>query len=141
MCGKRASDFLLTAIRVAISGAANLIAAVKLAKYLELSTADWVVTVATDSVDLYRSRLDALTEERGSYCESQAEKDYALFTCTCIDYMKELGHYEKKAIHNLKYVTWVEQQGRDVDELRAQVDKIDALIDDFNARVGLATTG
>ena len=65
--------------------------------------------------------------------------------------MKELTYYDKKAIHNLKYFTWVEQQGRDVAELRAQwhdhatywdgtfalADRIDGLITDFNQRVGL----
>jgi cysteine synthase len=35
-----------------ISGVGNLIAAVKFAKYLELAASDWVVTVATDSMDL-----------------------------------------------------------------------------------------
>jgi len=110
-----------------------------------------VVTVATDSMDLYRSRLDELTQERGPYRESQAERDLELLAGIPIDHMKELTYYEKKAIHNLKYFTWVEQQGRNVAELRAQwyehaaywdgtfalADRIDELITDFNQRVGL----
>ncbi|HSB78851.1 MAG TPA: pyridoxal-phosphate dependent enzyme [Candidatus Methylomirabilis sp.] len=134
-----------------ISGLANLIAAVKLAKYLELTASDWVVTVATDSMDLYRSRLDELTQERGEYREHHAERDMELLSGIAIDHMKELTYYEKKAIHNLKYFTWVEQQGRDVAELRAQWDdhasywdgtfalanRVDELICDFNQRVGL----
>jgi cysteine synthase A len=134
-----------------ISGVGNLIAAVKFATSLELTASDWVVTVATDSMDLYRSRLDELTRERGRYRESQAERDLELFAGIPIDHMKELTYYEKKGIHNLKYFTWVEQQGRDVAELRAQwsehahywdgtfalADRIDALITEFNHRVGL----
>jgi cysteine synthase A len=130
----------------------NLIAAVKFAKYLELTAADWVVTVATDSMDLYRSRLDELAQERGPYRESQAERDLELLAGIPIDHMKELTYYEKKAIHNLKYFTWVEQQGRNVAELRAQwydhanywngtfalADRIDELITEFNQRVGLS---
>jgi cysteine synthase len=137
-----------------ISGVGNLIAAVKFAKYLELTASDWVVTVATDSMDLYRSRLEALTQERGPYSETQAERDLAFLAGISIDYMKELGYYEKKALHNLKYFTWVEQQGRNVEELRAQwsdhtnywsgkfaqVNRIDELITEFNRRVGLIKT-
>jgi cysteine synthase len=134
-----------------ISGLGNLIAAVKLAKYLELTPADWVVTVATDSMDLYRSRLEELAQERGGYRTRDAERDLELLSGLSIDHMKELTHYEKKAIHNLKYFTWVEQQGRSVAELRAQwcdhanywdgtfaqADHIDELITEFNRRVGL----
>jgi hypothetical protein len=134
-----------------ISGVGNLIAAVKFAKYLELTASDWVVTVATDSMDLYRSRLGELAQERGAYGERDAGKDLELLSGISIDHMKELTYYEKKAIHNLKYFTWVEQQGRDVAELRSQwhdhaaywggtfalADRIDELITTFNQRVGL----
>lgn len=135
-----------------ISGVGNLIAAVKFAKYLELTASDWVVTVATDSMDLYRSRLHELVQERGAYGEREAERDVELLSSISIDHMKELTYYERKAIHNLKYFTWVEQQGRNVAELRAQwyeygqywggtfalADRVDELITDFNRRVGLA---
>ena len=54
-------------------------------------------------------------------------------------------------MHNLKYYTWIEQQGRDVGELERQwydhdaywqgmfdqVDDIDELIVEFNQRTGL----
>jgi len=135
-----------------ISGVGNLIAAVKFAKYLELTASDWVVTVATDSMDLYRSRLHELVQERGAYGEREAERDVELLSSISIDHMKELTYYERKAIHNLKYFTWVEQQGRNVVELRAQwyehgqywggtfalADRVDELITDFNRCVGLA---
>jgi cysteine synthase len=134
-----------------ISGVGNLIASIKLAKYLELTASDWVITVATDSMDLYRSRLTELAQERGDYREAQAERDLELLTGIAIDQMRELTYYERKAIHNLKYFTWVEQQGRDVAELRAQwadhanywggtfglVGRIDELIIEFNQRIGL----
>ena len=47
-----------------ISGAANLIAAIKYAKYFELKENDVVVTVLTDSIEMYESRLKELNEER-----------------------------------------------------------------------------
>ncbi len=134
-----------------ISGVSNLIAAVKFAKYNELTDDDYVVTIATDSMQLYESRLLELTEERGSYTENDAQRDLELLGSTTIDNMKELNYYDRKAIHNLKYFTWVEQQGRDVGELNEQwydhdrywngtfemVEEIDELIEDFNDRVGL----
>jgi hypothetical protein len=64
--------------------------------------------------------------------------------------MQELTYYERKRIHNLKYYTWVEQQGRDTEELNAQwyddaywedvhnqVGQLDDLIRAFNQRTGL----
>ena len=133
-----------------ISGLGNVVAAVKFAKYLELTDSDWVVTVATDSMDLYRSRLSELSRDRGTYRERDAERDLELLAGITVDHMKELTYYERKAVHNLKYFTWVEQQGCDVVELRAQwsnpsywddtfaqVSQIDELITDFNRRVAM----
>jgi hypothetical protein len=62
-----------------------------------------------------------------------------------------LTYYDKRQIHNLKYFTWIEQQGKDLDELNAQwydfpgywdeihrqADEIDELIEQFNESVGL----
>ncbi|OEU47647.1 MAG: pyridoxal-5-phosphate-dependent protein subunit beta [Desulfobulbaceae bacterium S3730MH12] len=134
-----------------ISGIGNMIAAIKFAKYNELTEDDYVVSIATDSMQLYGSRLDELTEERGGYTESDTFRDLQLLNSIGIDNMKELSYYDKKAIHNLKYYTWIEQQAKDVEELNAQwydhdnywtdtfnqVDKIDELITEFNDKVGI----
>ena len=134
-----------------ISGIGNMVAAIKFAKYNELTENDVVVSIATDSMQLYESRLNELEQEHGTYTDAQSQRDLQLIEAITIDHTKELSYYDKKAIHNLKYYTWIEQQGREVDELNdqwydhdnywhstfAQVDEIDALIRDFNARVGL----
>jgi len=134
-----------------ISGIGNLIAAIKFAKYGELTEEDIVVTIATDSMQLYGSRLEELSKEKGPYTAADAQRDIELMKSTAIDHIKELTYYDRKTIHNLKYFTWVEQQGRDVNELNeqwyqhdpywngtfAQAEEIDALIADFNDRVGL----
>ena len=65
--------------------------------------------------------------------------------------MAELTLADRKRIHNLKYYTWVEQQGRTSEELNAQwydreywlgyqsqKDEIDKLIKAFNDEVGIA---
>ncbi|MEN8210224.1 MAG: pyridoxal-phosphate dependent enzyme [Thermodesulfobacteriota bacterium] len=134
-----------------ISGIGNMLAAIKFAKYNELTEKDYVVTIATDSMQLYGSRLSELIDERGKYSNLLAYQDIQLLNATGIDNMKELSYYDKKAVHNLKYYTWIEQQGKDVEELNAQwydhesywtktfnqVDKIDKVITEFNKQVGI----
>ena len=134
-----------------ISGIANMLCAIKFAKYYELTDRDVVATVLTDSVDMYRSRLEELRESDGEYSPTDAAADDAAHLLGVrTDNMLELTYKERKRVHNLKYYTWVEQQGRTVDELNAlwydpsawtgvqsQVDDIDHLIDQFNAATGL----
>jgi len=134
-----------------ISGIGNMVAAIKYAKYNELTEDDYVVSIATDSMQLYGSRLSELEAERGVYSEADAQRDIELICSIGIDHTKELSYYEKKTVHNLKYYTWIEQQGREVQELNDQwydhdnywypmfdqVSEIDALINEFNDRVGL----
>ena len=129
-----------------ISGICNLLAAIKTAKYFDLSEQDVIFTVFTDSTDLYQSRLEELSKERGAYQMKTAVADYAgPLAHQGVDYFKELTYPERKAIHNLKYYTWVEQQGKTAQELTEQwnpeywralfVDEVayfDQLIDAFN---------
>jgi len=101
---------------------------------------------------MYGSRLDELTAEKGPYSEKRAMADHERFLLgTTPDYMEELTYPAKKRVHNLKYFTWVEQQGRTVEELNdqwydydnywggmhGQVEEVDALIEDFNRQTGL----
>lgn len=134
---------------VGISGAANIISAIKFAKYFELTEEDVVVTILTDSIDMYQSRLKELNEERGEFTDKVA---YGVmeryFRGVDTDYIKELNYYDRKAVHNLKYYTWVEQQGKSYEEILAQwyddnywldipkqAEKLDELIEAFNAKV------
>jgi cysteine synthase len=134
-----------------ISSIGNLIAAVKFAKYYELGEADTVFTVFTDSMELYGSRLRELRESRGPYGSTDAVADYEALMGIGTDHTLELRYYDRRRIHNLKYYTWVEQQGKEVSELEDQWkrhkdywagiheagDAIDGLIEEFNQRVGL----
>jgi len=137
--------------QVGISGASNLASAIKFAKYYEMDKNDVVVTVLTDSMEMYESRLVELNDELGDFSAIDAAIVYenSLQNLT-IDYMEELNYYSRKRVHNLKYYTWVEQQGKTYEEIQEQwyndsywtdivksVDKIDDLIDDFNKRTGL----
>jgi cysteine synthase len=133
-----------------ISGICNLLSAIKFAKYYELGRDDVVMTVFTDSEALYTSRLDELRTERGPYTELDAARDLdRRLHGVKTDFLRELGYRDRKALHHLKYFTWVEQQGRTSDELRqlwdpafweaqyADAENWDALIDAFNARTGV----
>jgi cysteine synthase A len=106
-----------------ISGVCNLLAAIKAAKYFELGERDVIFTVFTDSMQLYQSRLAELRAQRGPYTEKAAVADFAgAVAHQSVDYFRELSYADRKAIHNLKYFTWVEQQGRTSEELDAQWD-------------------
>jgi hypothetical protein len=132
-----------------ISSIGNLLASIKAARYFELDEQDVIFTVFTDSVELYGSRLEELRNERGAYSELQAAKDHAgPLAHQNVDHFKELSHYDRKAIHNLKYFTWIEQQGKPLEELNAQWDPeywrsrfedevhtFDKLIEEFNSLV------
>ncbi len=135
-----------------ISSVANLLMAIKFAKFYELTKNDVVLTVFTDSMDMYQSRLKEAREAHGKYTEKDAVKDYNLHLMgQKTDAMIELGHYDKKRVHHLKYFTWIEQQGFELDELNSQwydypryweniqqtTPKIDDLIVKFNEKVGL----
>jgi cysteine synthase A len=136
---------------IGISGIGNIISAIKTAKYFEMNGDDIIVTIATDSADMYKSRLDELSAERGKYSDIQAARDFEkCILGTRSDSMKELNYNDRKSIHNLKYFTWVEQQGKSVEELNqlwndreiwiklfSQVERWDELINDFNAKTGL----
>ena len=103
-----------------ISGIANVLCCIKMAKYYELTEKDVVGTVLTDSAVMYQSRIEELNGEYGAYTENAAELDHALHMLgQKTDNMAELGYEQRKRVHNLKYYTWVEQQGRTVEELNA----------------------
>lgn len=131
-----------------ISGICNLLTAIKFAKYYELDEEDVVITVFTDSESMYSSRLKELRQERGIYTRENAIADYQLLNGVGIDHTHELSYQDKKRIHNLKYYTWVEQQGKTYDEINAQWyqkdywnkiyesrKKLDKMIEEFNQKV------
>jgi len=134
-----------------ISCIANVLSSIKFAKWYELGEEDVVLTVFTDSMELYQSRLRELHEEHGQYTETDAAADYHRYLLGCTpDYVEELGYWDRKRVHNLKYFTWIEQQGKELEELNAQwydrdywddihgqVEEIDERIRQFNERTGL----
>jgi len=126
------------------------VAAIKTARYYGLGSRDWIFTPLTDSMDLYNSRLREQHAAHGPLTPAQAERRLGRYLeSITTDHTKELSLRDHRALHNLKYFTWVEQQGRTADELRAlwapefwtetfeQVEEWDEWIRAFNARTGL----
>lgn len=138
-----------------ISSIANLLGCIKMAKYYELGKNDIIFSVATDSMELYQSRLMGLRQAEKKYTELQAGIDFA--SCIeeqSVDFIQELTYPDKKRIHNLKYFTWVEQLGKNVTELDQQwtdetywakkynsYKEWDLLIQEFNQKTGLRPHG
>ena len=117
-----------------------------------LFRSDVVATVLTDSAVMYQSRIEELNEMHGAYNAHEAAMDHALHMLGLkTDNMIEMGYAERKRVHNLKYYTWVEQQGMDVEDLNAQwydventwdavhaqAKELDELINEFNEATGL----
>jgi cysteine synthase A len=139
-----------------ISGIANLVACIKTARFFEMDRRDVLFTPLTDSMELYASRLAELRGQHGPYQADSAAAHFAQYLSgTRADHFRELGYADRKALHNFKYFTWVEQQGRQAEELRAlwdadwwaelfaqeQVDELDRRIREFNDRTGLLAGG
>jgi hypothetical protein len=133
------------------SSISNLISSIKFAKYYELGSEDVVLTMLTDSMELYESRLREMHAEFGEYQELDAVADFARYMLgTTTDNMSELSYVDRRRVHNLKYFTWIEQQGKTYEEImeqwydrdywtgfQAQIDEFDVMIEEFNKEVGL----
>jgi cysteine synthase len=134
-----------------ISGIGNVLGAAKMASYYELEEDDVVFTVLTDSAEMYYSRTREMQEKNPGFSSTDAAVIYAKSVLgQKIDNVLELGYYDRLRIHNLKYYTWIEQQGKELEELNAQwydrsywtavqalTPEIDRLIEVFNHKTGL----
>ena len=136
-----------------LSGIANVLAAIKTARRLDLDERDVIVTVATDSARLYVSERDKWGAARfpnGFDQVSAAELFGAHLGSPDGDHVLEMTHRDKRRIFNLGYFTWVEQQGialvdfdkrkdqRFWKELKDLLPVWDSLIEKFNRETDLA---
>ncbi len=130
-----------------LSGICNMLASIKLAKRLHLGPDDVVVTVATDSAELYATERAARVAADPQW-DPAAVFDEHLRQVTD-DHVLELTAVDRDRIFNLGYFTWVEQRGvtlldfearRDQAfwrDLRGLVAQWDEMIEEFNARTGV----
>ena len=133
--------------QIGISSLCNLVASIKTARYYEMDGRDVIFTPLTDSMELYSSRVEEMLEIHGHYSSRQADQHYGRYLLGIgTDNLRELSYTDRKSLHNFKYFTWVEQQGRSSEELHQLwdedfwrevfsqdvVDKWDQLINAFN---------
>jgi len=134
------------------SAIANIIGAIKTAKYFGYGEDDVIVTVATDSSRMYESEFASIKKREfdGGFDAVNAGETYgkAILGASTADVL-ELNEVAKRRVFNLGYYTWVEQQNITIDEfrdrrnqeywrkIRAQLTKWDDLIEKFNARTGV----
>jgi cysteine synthase len=135
-----------------LSGIANVLAAIKTAKYLDLGASDVIVTVATDGAAMYASERERCLATRfaDGFDEVAAGEIFAghLLAATD-DHLIELTHVDRRRIFNLGYYTWVEQQGVPLEAferrreqafwrgVQESIDAWDRLIEDFNYETGV----
>ncbi|WP_126993451.1 PLP-dependent cysteine synthase family protein [Thermosipho globiformans] len=104
-----------------ISGVANLIGAIKVAKYYNFTSDDNIFIVATDSIERYYSVMKDLEEKFGKLDRAEAKaRTERILLYKEPSWIFEGDKYSRERWHNLKYYTWVEQQGKTVGELNAQ---------------------
>ncbi len=135
-----------------ISSICNLVSAIWTARYYDMDGRDVIFLPLTDSMDLYASRQAEMLENHGPYNADLAARHYARYLQGCDPTtFRELNYFDQKSLHNFKYFTWVEQQAKDSEDLRAmwdedfwtemfgqeQVDEWDQLINEFNDATGL----
>ena len=104
------------------SSIANILASIKLAKYMNLSSDDAILTVATDGADLYSTELEKIKKDFvGSFDTTACAELYGqYFQGATTDHMLELSQRDKERVFNLGYYTWVEQQGVDLSHFEAR---------------------
>ncbi len=108
-----------------LSSIANVLASIKLARYLQLGERDVVVTVATDGAEMYATELTAAREKyfAGKFDDVTAAEIYGRnLLGAAIDHVLETTRRDRERIFNLGYYTWVEQQGISVSDFDARRD-------------------
>jgi hypothetical protein len=124
-----------------ISGICNVLGAIKTAKYYGYGKDDVIVTVATDGMDRYPSVMQSMAECYGALDEAKAVgRVEGVFHGQRTDWVQAGTPEARQRWHNLKYYTWVEQQGKSVQELDAQRDPAwweshQAMVQEIDARL------
>ncbi len=137
-----------------LSSIANVLGAIKMAKKLNLTEDDYIVTVATDGHELYASELQRYLNRRHNLGtmtrELAAELTGQHLLGADTEHVLETTRHDRERIFNLGYFTWVEQQGIEVADfdkrksqdfwtgLHALVPQWDEMITAFNRDSGMS---
>jgi cysteine synthase len=104
-----------------ISGVCNVLGAIKTAKHYQFGKKDVIVTICTDAIDRYHSVMSDMARDYGAIDDARSMAYVeAIFHGQKTDWIKDGTPDVRRQWHNLKYFSWVEQQGKTVEELDAQ---------------------
>jgi hypothetical protein len=135
-----------------LSSIANMLAAIKTARKLDLGAEDVLISVATDGSELYKSEKEKFlmrTYANGFNEVSAAEIIFRHLVDANPDHIEKIDTVGKNRIFNLGYFTWVEQQGVSIDDFEVRrssnfwrsLHKItpvwDSMIKEFNTCTGI----
>ncbi|MGH9803416.1 MAG: pyridoxal-5'-phosphate-dependent protein subunit beta, partial [Blastocatellia bacterium] len=129
-----------------ISGVCNVLGAIKTAKHYQFGKRDVIVTICTDAIDRYHSVMTEMAEQYGAIDDARAMAYVeAIFHAAKTDWIKDGTPDARRQWHNLKYFTWVEQQGKTVEGLDVQRDpewwiRHQQLIPEMDARIAAVRT-
>lgn len=138
--------------RLGLSSLCNVLAAIKTAKHFRLGPEDAILTVATDSAEMYASEREKTLARRfdGRFDAVSAGEVFGRHLLgASTEHLLELGRRDRERIFNLGYFTWVEQQGLSLDEFERRrepgfwhelpalaAQHWDPMIEAFNAETG-----
>lgn len=135
-----------------ISSLANIVAAIKLAKYMNYGPNDVVMTIATDGAQLYESEANSMRVKEFPQGLSNRDREEILLQCVHEPIgltVVETNARDRRRMFNQGYYTWVEQQGTSIEDFDARRDQDfwksaadtafawDEMITQFNGEVGL----
>lgn len=109
-----------------LSSIANVLGAIKYAKYKGLGSSDVVLTVGTDGAEMYETELSHAAERTpgGRFDALAAAESFGRWLLgTDADHVMELNHRSRERVFNLGYYTWVEQQGVALSDFDARRDQ------------------
>jgi cysteine synthase len=139
--GVAESKALRLATIFGISGVCNALGAIKTAKHYRFGKRDVIVTICTDAIDRYYSVMKEMADIYGEIDDARATAYVeAIFHGAKTDWIKDGTPDTRRQWHNLKYFSWVEQQGKTAEELDAQKDpewwiRHQRLIPEIDARI------
>jgi len=137
-----------------LSSIANVAAAIKLARYMDLGPEDVILTVATDTAAMYATEHVKAEEALfgGAFDGIHAAETYGEHVRgLATDHLLELSLRDRHRIFNLGYYTWVEQQGISLHDFEVRRDQAfwkglleippiwDEMITRFNRDTGLGS--
>lgn len=111
-----ADDYGFLSSIFGISGIANVLGAIKTARYYGLGSSDNVFTIATDARERYLSVLNTIEARERITTLNETKKTFERFVGADNVWVTEGTKTNRRRWHNLKYYSWVAEHGKSLEE-------------------------